>query len=137
MALACNRDSLEIFEVDSPLTEEAREFVYQLPRLSDLWAVINEPTSLPRVALPNLTDIDVEYDYDHDWLEGFRGATVEKLASVTFHCEFDAIDGFLEAFERVALTISAQNTLSSFERSGSTLHALGARAIPLSFRSRD
>ena len=67
MLLTCNRDTLRVFEVDSPLTEEAREVVYRLPKLVGMWAIIQGPTSLPTVALPNLTSIDVEYD-DLDWL---------------------------------------------------------------------
>ena len=34
--LACNQDTLQTFRVDSPLTEEAREAVYRLPRLLHL-----------------------------------------------------------------------------------------------------
>ena len=114
MLLACNRDILRIFEVNSPLTEEAREVVYQLPRLSELGAVIQGPTSLPTVALPNLTLIDVAYDDDLNWLQGFRGTTLEKLDSVTFRCESDRIGDFLGTFESVARTTSAKNTLSRF-----------------------
>ena len=84
MLLACNRrNALQTFRVDSPLTEDAREVVYRLPRLTRFWAVIQGSTSLPTVALPNLTVIDVEYD-DLNWLPGFREATLEKLESVTF-----------------------------------------------------
>ena len=115
MLLACNRDTLQIFEVDSPLTEEAREVVYRLPRLYGLWAVIQGPTSLPTVALPNLTQIDVEYDDDPTWLQGFRGATLGKLESAAFRTESDDIGDFLGAFESVALTTSAKDTLSEFK----------------------
>ena len=111
MLLACDRDTLQAFRVDSPLTEEAREVVYRLPRLSRLWAVIQGPTSLPAVALPNLTMIDVDYD-DLNWLQGFRGATLEKLESVTFYSESEKICDPLGTFESVALAASAQNTLS-------------------------
>jgi hypothetical protein len=34
MLLGCNRDTLQEFQVDSPLTEEARGVLYQLPKLS-------------------------------------------------------------------------------------------------------
>jgi len=64
--LACKRDTFQLFRANSPLTEEAREVLYQLPRLFGLWAVIQGPTSLPKVALPNLTTIGVEYDGDLD-----------------------------------------------------------------------
>ena len=114
MLLACNRDTLQAFRVDSPLTEEAREVVYRLPRLSDLWVVIQGPTSLPTMALPNLTSIDVEFDDYFDWLPGFRGATLEKLESVTFRSESEKIGDFLKAFESVALAASAHDTLSVF-----------------------
>ena len=113
MVLGCNRDALQTFRVDSPLTEEAREVVYRLPKLSRLWAVIRGPVSLPAVALPNLAMIDVEYD-DLAWLRGFRGATLEKLESVNFRSESGDIGDFLGAFESVALSVSAQNTLSDF-----------------------
>jgi len=113
MLLACNLDTLHGFYVDSPLTKEAREVVYRLPKLVGLWTVIQESTSLPTVPLPNLTSIDVEYDDDIDWLSGFRGATLEKLDSVIFHSESDRIGDFLGAFESVASTTSSQNTLSN------------------------
>ena len=112
--LACNRDTLEVFRVDFPLADEAREVVYQLPRLSSLWAIIQGPTSLPTLELPNLTSIDVEYDDELDWLQGFRGATLEKLESIVFRTERNDIGDFLGAFESVALTTSIKNTLSVF-----------------------
>ena len=115
MLIACNRDTLESCFVDSPLTEEAQEAVYRLPRLSRLWSVIRGPTSLPTVVLPNLTTIDVEYDHDLNWLAGFRGATLEKLEAITFRSESEHIGDFLGAFESVALTTSAPNTLSKLE----------------------
>ena len=114
MVLACNRDALQNFRVDSPLTEEAREVVYRLPRLSRLWAIIQGPTWLPAVSLPNLTGIYVEYDGDLNWLQGFRGGTLEKLEVVAFRSESEQIGNFLGAFESVVLTTSAQNTLSDF-----------------------
>ena len=113
--LACNRDTLEVFCVDSPLTEEAQKVAYRLPRLSHLWTVIQGPTSLPTLALPNLTAMDIEYDGDLNWLQGFRGATLEKLESIVFHTEANDIGDFLGAFESAVLTTSAKNTLSEFE----------------------
>ena len=112
MVLACNRDTLREFYVDSPLTKEAREFVYRLLNLVDLLAIIQGPTSLPAVALPNLTTIYVEYDDDLNWLQGFRGATLEKLDSAIFCSESNHIGDFLGAFENFAFTTSSQNTLS-------------------------
>ena len=112
--LGCNRDALQVFCVCCPLTEEAREVVYRLPRLTRLWSVVQGPTSLPTVALPNLSLVGIEYDGDLNWLQGFRGATLGKPYSVHFESESDDIGDFLGAFERVAITASAQNTLSGF-----------------------
>jgi len=113
LLLACNRDTLQAFCVDSPLTEKAQEIVCQLPGLSKLWVVIQGSTSLPVVALPNLTMIDVEYD-DLNWLQGFRGVTLEKLESVTFSSQSEKICDPLGTFESIALAASAQKTLSEF-----------------------
>lgn len=115
MLLVCNQDTLQVFQVESPLSEEAREVVYRLPRLSTLRTMIEGNTSLPTIALPNLTLMSVEYDDDLDWLQGFRGATLGKLESVTFSSESDQIVDFLATFGNVALTISAQNTISRFK----------------------
>ena len=115
MLLACNRDILRAFEVDSPLTEEAREVVYRLPRLSDLWTVIRGSTSLPTVVLPNLDLIDIDYDNHLDWLEGFRGATLGRLKEAYFRSGSEQIGDFLGTFERVALATSTQNTLSTLK----------------------
>jgi len=114
MLLACNRNALQEFQVDSPLTEDARGVVCQLPRLSSLWIVIQGSTPLPTLALPNLVDVDVEYDDYLYWLQGFHGARLEKLESACFRCYSKQIGDFLGEFERVALTTSAHNTLSSF-----------------------
>lgn len=114
LLLACNGNSLESFCVDSPLTEEAQEVLFRLPNLSVLWAVMQRHTLLPSVALPNLTLIDVEYSDGLDWLRGFRGAVLGKLESAIFRCESEQIGDFLGAFGRVAVTTTAQNTLSSF-----------------------
>jgi len=62
MFLVCSRNNLQEFHVDSPLTDEAREVVFRLPRLSALLVDIQGPTSLPTV--PNLTAIGVGYDHD-------------------------------------------------------------------------
>jgi len=115
MLLSCNRDTLEEFFVDSPLTEEAQEVACRLPELSHLWTVIQGPTLLPTLALPNLTVMDIEYDGDLNWLEGFRGATLGELESIVFHTETNDIGNFLEGFESVALTTPIKNTLSVFK----------------------
>ena len=116
MLLACNRDTLQAFLVDSPLTGEAREVLYKLPRLSHVWMVVHGPISLPPLKLPRLRGIKIEYDHNRGWLQGFRGATLGKLKSVTFRATSMSaqIGDFLEDFQGVALTASAQNTLSAF-----------------------
>ena len=116
LALACNRDTLQCFGVDSPLTEEARRFLHTLPDLRRLWAVIQGPMLLSPVVLPNLRQIFVEWDSGRDWLQGFRGATFGKLERITFQPPSGSAqtDGFLEDFQRVALATSLQNTLSEF-----------------------
>jgi hypothetical protein len=115
LLLTTNRDALRRFRVDSPLTEEAREVVCKLPDLCGLRVIIAGFTSLPTIMLPNLTEIDVEYDHNCDWLEGFRGATLGKLDSVIFRATSRSaqISDFLEAFENVGLTTST--TLSTFK----------------------
>jgi hypothetical protein len=114
MLLSCNRDSLRVLEVGSPLAEEAQEVVYRLPKLSRLRTVIEGHTLLPQMVLPNLTEIDVKYGGHLDWLQGFHGATLGKLECVTFRPKSKQIGDFLGAFAKVALTTSAQNTLSAF-----------------------
>ena len=64
------------------------------------------------MVLPNLTEIDIEYDRDHGWLQWFHGATLGKLASVIFRPECESIGDFLEAFKRAALTASFRDTLT-------------------------
>jgi len=113
MLLACNLGTLRSFQVDSALTEEARRVVYRLPNLEALFSIFREPTSLPAVSLPNLTRLDVKYQHDHDWLRAFHGATLSKLAVVTFHAQCERIGDFLEAFE-AALATSASAALSRF-----------------------
>jgi len=114
MLLACNRDTLNSFCVDSPLTEEAREVVYRLPGLSTLWVVIQGPISLPAVALPNLTVIDVEYNDNLNWLRAFRGAKLGKLKTAAFHSKSEQVGDFLGALESAALAASARNALTTF-----------------------
>ncbi|KAF9786378.1 hypothetical protein BJ322DRAFT_1059290, partial [Thelephora terrestris] len=114
MLLSCNRDSLGAFCVESPLTEEAREFLYRLPNLSILWATIRGRTVLPQVALPNLVSIDIDFENNLDWLQGFRGTTLDKLEEVSFRSKSERIGDFLGAFASVALTTSAQNSLFAF-----------------------
>ena len=114
MLLASNRNTLRSFRVDSPLTKEAQEVVYNLPDLRELLAVIERDTPLPSVVLPSLTDLAIGYDHDGDWLQMFRGATLGKLEAVTFHSGSEQIGNLLEEFKRVALAASIQNTLLEF-----------------------
>ena len=108
------QNTLEHFCVDSPLTEEACEVIYKHPDLCQLETVIDTPTALPTLALPNLTDIDIKYYHGHDWLQGFCGASLGKLAWVTISSESDSIGDVLAAFKSVALTTSIPATLSTF-----------------------
>ena len=112
MLLANDRNSLRYLKVDSPLDEEAREVVHKLSSLRKLSVVMEREASLPPLLLPNLIELDAKYD--GDWLRVFHGATLGKLASVTFRPKHKPVDDFLEAFERVALAASIQDRLSQF-----------------------
>ena len=114
MFLASNRDTLRRFHVDSPLTEEAREVIYKLPDLSELSMVVERDNFLSPVVLPGLTKLHITLNHSSDWLQEFRGAAFGKLEAVSFHCRSEQIGDILEAFERVALAASVQNTLSEF-----------------------
>ena len=120
MLLACNRDTLQVFHVGCSLTEEAHRFLHTLPRLRDLWIFTQGQTSLPPLALPDLRHIYVVWDSGRDWLQGFCGATIQKLETITIRpVPGSTIGGFLEEFQTVALATSLQNTLSSFRFSTS------------------
>ena len=114
LLLTPNRDALQQFRVDSPLTEEAREVVYKLPNLCGLLVVGEGSAPLPTMVLPNLTKLVITYDHDCDWLEGFRGATLGRLKSVTFHVHSESarIADFFEVFASVGFTFLT--TLSTF-----------------------
>ena len=114
MLIACNRDTLQRFCVDSPLTEEAREVVCRLPKLSELWTVVQGRTLLPPVPLPNLTLIDLEYDDHHDWLQGFRGMALRRLEEVILSSKSEQTEDPLGGFESIAMTTSISDTLSTF-----------------------
>ena len=114
MFLTGSWNTLRYLNVDSPLTEEAREVVFKLPNLCELSVYIERGTSLPSVVLPNLTGLKIRYDWDHDWLQGFRGATLGKLASVSFRSESESASDLFETLEGVALTTSIPATLSRF-----------------------
>jgi len=115
MLLACNRDALREFLVNSPLTEEACMVLYRLPKLWRLWTALQEHISLPPMTLPSLVSIALEYEHGVDCLRGFGGATLRNLKQVTFCPKGTArITNFLEEFQRVALATSTQKTLSRF-----------------------
>ena len=114
MLLANNRNTLQRFHVDSPLTDEASEVIYKLPSLCELSVVVERDTLLPPAVLPNLTELRITYDHGGDWLRIFRGATLDNLKTVTFYPGSEQIGDFLEAFARVALATSIQNSLSTF-----------------------
>jgi len=114
MLLATNRNILQQFDVHLPLTEETNEVICKLSGLCKLWLTIDRPDSLPTLVLPKLAEMEIEYHRDHNWLQGFRGATLGKLASIRFYCRSRSIGDFLEAFEGVALTTSIPTTLSEF-----------------------
>ena len=113
MVLATNQNTLQKFRVISPLAEEAGEVVCKLPNLRNLSVVIERETSLPPASLPNLTNLEITCDNEGGWPRLFHGATFRKLDSVTFHLISNKIGDFLGAFERVALSSSVQNTLST------------------------
>ena len=114
MLLASSRNTLRSVYVDSPLTEKACKAIYKHPDLHELSVVVERGASLPSAVLPNLTNLVVKYDHDGDWLPLFRGATLGRLEVVSFYNRSKRIGDFLEAFERVALAASIQNTLSQF-----------------------
>ena len=114
MLITCNRNTLQWFRVDSPLTEEARGVAYQLPKLSELCTVVQGRTLLPPVALPNITVIDLEYGAHFDWLQGFRGQVLDNLDTIYFSSHSNQAGDFLGAFESVALTTSIPTALSTF-----------------------
>ena len=112
MLLATTRNALWRFNVDSPLTEEAREAVYKLQDLRSLSVVIEKGPPIPSASLPNLTCLEIECEDGSDGLQLLRRATFGKLECVHFHSRDKPTDDFLEAFKGAALSSSIQNTLS-------------------------
>jgi len=117
MLLACNRNTLQTFYVNCPLTDEARGFLHTLPKLRQLWIFTQGQTSLPPLTLPNLNLMYFGWDSGRDWLQAFSEATFGKLETITFRpiSSSAQIGGFLEEFKVVALAASVQNTLSQFK----------------------
>lgn len=112
--LTTNHNALRYFCADCPLSKEARQIFFKLPNLRELQTIFNGPTTVPTMVLPNLTEIDIGYDHGHEWLEGFRGASFNKLETIRFHSYSESTGDFLGAFERVALTTSIPATLTTF-----------------------
>ena len=119
MVLTTNRNTLQEFHVESPLTEEASKVVYRLPNLCDLSVVIQGETSLPSASLPDLIKLEITCDNEDAWPRLFHGAMLGKLESVTFSHRSKEIGDFLKTFENAALSSSVQNTLSEFHLSSS------------------
>ncbi|KAF9786389.1 hypothetical protein BJ322DRAFT_1191544 [Thelephora terrestris] len=114
LLLTTNRSTLRDFRTDFSLTEEACKVIFELPGLRKLQTGISGPAALPTTVLPNLTELEIEYDGGHEWLQGFRGASLGKLVVVTIHSKFESIVDFLGAFASVALTTSLSATLWNF-----------------------
>ena len=114
LVLTAKHKTLRYFDVDSLLTEEACGVLFRNPDLYALQAFIDGSVTLPTMVLPSITDICIEYDHGHKWLQGFSGASLGKLSSVTIASDSESIDDFLGAFETVALATSIPATLSSF-----------------------
>ena len=112
--LARNRDALQMFLADSPLTGRAYGFLCKLPKLRRLTLIIQGPTHLPRVELPDLEQISIRWYSERDWLKGFRGAAIGKLRSIDFCPAPDSspLSGFFEEFQSIALSTSLQTSLS-------------------------
>ena len=115
VVLATNRNTLQEFRVNSPLTKEASEVVFKLSSLRSLSLVIKGETSLPPASFPNLTALEIDGDNEGSWPGLFHGATFGKLESVVFYPQSKEIGDFLGAFEKAALSSSVQNTLSTFQ----------------------
>ena len=114
MLLTCNQNTLQKFDVDCPLTKEAREVLFRLPNLSILHSFLEGSTVLPPISLPNLVKMHLRYVNGHAWLQGFLKAGLRKLKFVSFQTISPQVGNFLEAFEAVALATSLSTSLSSF-----------------------
>ena len=112
LLLAINRNNLQKFHVDSPLTEEASKVIFKLSSLCSISVAVGSETSLPSASLPNLTDLVLTCG--NNWPRLFHGATFGNLESVVFFHRSKEIGDFLETFKRGALSSSVQNTLSMF-----------------------
>ena len=114
MVLNANQNTLQKLSVDSPLTEEAGEVIYELPNLRSLSVAIERETPLPPALLPNLTELQITCDNEDGWPQLFHGATLGKLEDVRFYTRSRHIGDFLKAFKKAALSSSVQNMLLTF-----------------------
>ena len=112
--LVTDQNKFRQLDVVFPLTEEASEMVYKLPNLRSLSVAIGRGTPPPPASLPNLTKLEITCDNEGVWPQLFHGAALGKLESVTFYPNSEEIGDFLGTFEKVALSSSVQNTLSTF-----------------------
>ena len=94
------------------MTEDACGIPYKLPKLCGLLATT--PTLLLLVELPDLGPIHVQWDSEYDWLQGLRGTAIGKLKTIDSRPTFRSTQtgDFLEGFQSVGLTTSAQTSLS-------------------------
>jgi len=133
MLHACNRDSLEVFHMDTPLTEEAREVLYQLPRLTELWVVIEGATSLSVVTLPNLITIEVEFE--DLTLTGCKDSVGLGLTSWSLSPSTQTPISMKTFSENSNPLHLPRWSRTRYQSSGATPHAPGIQIIALSFRS--
>lgn len=116
LALKTNRNTLQSFCTNCPLTEEAYKVICEHPGLREFGNSIYGSTVLPTLVLPSLTVLHIKYLGGHDWLQCFSGASLEKLtvSIISTQCELSLAGNFLEAFQTIALTTSLPTTLSEF-----------------------
>jgi len=114
MLLVTNRNTLQELDVDSPLTKEASEVLYELPNLRHLSVAIERETPLPSASLPNLAFLTIHCNNEDGWPRLFHGATFGRLKYIIFYLQSEQIGDFLGAFERAALSSFIQNTLLTF-----------------------
>ena len=112
MFFATNRNVLRNFYVDSPLTEEATEAIYNSQNLFGLTVVVEKGTSIPSASLPNLIRLRINSEDGNDELQFLRQATFGKLGFFHFNIRSSPADDFLETFKKAALSSSIQDTLS-------------------------
>ena len=79
MLLTIKGNALQKFDVDSSLTEEAREVICGLPDLCELHTDIGGSSSLPTLVLPNLATIGLDFDRDHGWLQAYAVQSAQKM----------------------------------------------------------